>query len=125
MEKPRINQKILSKRLERVEVYVEQSMPAELDKLSARVKELEERAFMNKAVLTSAEAAEYVGISRSQLYKLTFSNRIPHYKPRGKMVYFDREELDDWMKRGGNSNNQEPTTNPHDYDEKKEQSNIE
>lgn len=50
-----------------------------------------------KEVLTSNEAAEYMGISKSYLYKLTMNNNIPHYKPMGKMCYFNREELVDWL----------------------------
>jgi len=36
-----------------------------------------------KEVLTSEEAAKYMGISKSYLYKLTMRQQIPHYKPMG------------------------------------------
>lgn len=52
-----------------------------------------------KKILTSEEAAIYMGISQSTLYKLTSSRSIPHFKPRGKMCYFDREELERWLQR--------------------------
>ncbi len=52
-----------------------------------------------KKILTSEEAAAYMGISQSTLYKLTSSRSIPHFKPRGKMCYFDREELEHWLQR--------------------------
>lgn len=45
------------------------------------------------------EACVYLGISESLLYKLTSSKEIPHYKPRGKMLYFDKTELDAWLKQ--------------------------
>ena len=45
--------------------------------------------FCTKEVLTSDEAAEYMGISKSYLYKLTMRKQIPHYKPMGKMCYFN------------------------------------
>ena len=48
-----------------------------------------------KDVLTSDEAARYMGISKSYLYKLTMRGEIPHYKPMGKMCYFNRTELED------------------------------
>lgn len=51
-----------------------------------------------KEVLTSAEVARYMGISMSCLYKLTMRKQIPHYKPMGKMCYFDRLELQKWLK---------------------------
>ena len=50
-----------------------------------------------KRVLTAEEAARYMGITRSYLYKLTMQNKIPYSKPLGKMVYFDREELEHWL----------------------------
>ena len=50
-----------------------------------------------KKVLTSSEAAQYLGISMSYLYKLTMTRAIPHYKPTGKLCYFDREELEAWL----------------------------
>lgn len=50
-----------------------------------------------KEVLTSAEAAKYMGISMSYLYKLTMRQQIPHYKPMGKMCYFNRLELEQWL----------------------------
>ena len=50
-----------------------------------------------KEVLTSDEAASYMGVSKSYLYKLTMEKKIPHYKPMGKMVYFNRQELEQWL----------------------------
>ncbi len=50
-----------------------------------------------KEVLTSDEAARYMGVSKSYLYKLTMKQQIPHYKPMGKMCYFKREELEQWL----------------------------
>ena len=53
--------------------------------------------FCTKEVLTSDEAAKYLGISKSYLYKLTMKQQIPHYKPMGKMCYFNRLELEQWI----------------------------
>ncbi len=50
-----------------------------------------------KEVLTSNEAARYMGISMSYLYKLTMARAIPHYKPLGKMVFFNRLEIEAWL----------------------------
>ena len=50
-----------------------------------------------KEVLTSDEAAKYMGVSKSYLYKLTMQQKIPHYKPMGKMCYFNRLELEGWL----------------------------
>ena len=53
--------------------------------------------FCTKEVLTSDEAAKYMGISKSYLYKLTMKQEIPHFKPMGKMCYFNRLELEEWL----------------------------
>lgn len=50
-----------------------------------------------KEVLTSDEVAKYMGVSKSYLYKLTMLKRIPHYKPMGKMCYFNRKEVEEWL----------------------------
>lgn len=55
--------------------------------------------FCTKEVLTSDEAARYMGISKSYLYKLTMRGEIPHYKPMGKMCYFNRTELEAWLQQ--------------------------
>ena len=45
-------------------------------------------ALYAKTMLTSDEAARYMGISKTYLYKLTMLRKIPYYKPMGKMCYF-------------------------------------
>ena len=50
-----------------------------------------------KEVLTTDEAARYLGVSKSYLYKLTMKQQIPHYKPMGKICYFNRKELEAWL----------------------------
>ncbi len=52
-----------------------------------------------KKPLTFDEAARYLDVSKSHLYKLTSANKIPHYKPQGKRVYFTTAELDTWLLR--------------------------
>jgi excisionase family DNA binding protein len=52
-----------------------------------------------KRVLTVPELAAYTGLSQSYVYKLTSTHAIPHYRPQGKLVYFDRFEIDEWLKR--------------------------
>ncbi|MDR2886759.1 MAG: helix-turn-helix domain-containing protein, partial [Bacteroidales bacterium] len=36
-------------------------------------------------------------LSKNYLYKLTSGNLIHHYKPQGKMLYFEKEELEEWL----------------------------
>lgn len=51
----------------------------------------------SKNMLSAAEAAVFLGMSKSYLYKLTSSRRVPYYKPNGKRIYFNRAELEEWM----------------------------
>ena len=54
--------------------------------------------FTTKEVLTSDEAARYLGVSKSCLYKWTCARQIPHYKsPTGKLCFFNRAEVEAWM----------------------------
>ena len=66
-------------------------------KVLERLERIERLALLNKSVLNFDEVAVYTGLSKSTLYKLTSSKKIPHYKPSGKLLYFDRKELDSWL----------------------------
>jgi excisionase family DNA binding protein len=58
---------------------------------------IEAAALSQKNVLSFEEAARYMGISKSDLYKKTSNRTIPHFKPRGKMVYFERVQLEQYL----------------------------
>lgn len=47
--------------------------------------------------LSFKEACVYLGFTPSYLYKLTYRKAIPHYKPAGKMLFFSKCELDEWI----------------------------
>jgi len=52
-----------------------------------------------KQVLNFDEVATYTGLSKSYLYKLTSTGQIPHYKPNGKICYFNKIEIDNWLQQ--------------------------
>lgn len=52
-----------------------------------------------KNVLNIEDVAILTGFSKSHIYTLTSKNEIPHYKPNGRTVFFDRSELEAWLKR--------------------------
>lgn len=62
-----------------------------------RLDRLEKLLVGYKEVLTFDEACDYTGISRSYLYKLTASGIIPHSKPNGKMLFFEKAKLVEWL----------------------------
>ena len=67
--------------------------------IEERVYELEQLLFINKNMLSFDEASKSLNLSKSYLYKLTSGNLIPHYKPQGKMLYFEKAELEAWLRQ--------------------------
>ena len=67
--------------------------------LEMRVEELERMLFLTKNVLSFDEVSTFLNLSKSYLYKLTSGNLIPHYKPQGKMLYFEKSELEAWLRQ--------------------------
>jgi len=51
----------------------------------------------DKKLLNFDEAAKYLSISHSHLYKLTSKRKITFHKPQGKVLYFFKSELDEWI----------------------------
>ena len=64
-----------------------------------RIKVLEHILFDAKDVLTLEEAALFMGISKSSLYKMTHKHELPFYRPNGKLIYFEKSELLKWMRQ--------------------------
>ncbi len=87
--------------------------------LEQRVADIEQAIAMagitQKEVLTFDEASHYTGLSKSWLYKLTSTKQIPHYKPSGKLCYFDRVELDAWIKQNRVSTTDELQSEAQSY----------
>ena len=82
-----------------------------MDDLARRVVVLENVLCIGKDVLTLEEAAMFMGISRSTLYKMTHNNVIPFYRPNGKLIYFEKSELLAWMRRSRVSSKEEVSDN--------------
>lgn len=69
----------------------------EITELQAQLDRIEATALSNKNVLTFDEAARYMGVSKSDLYKKTSNRTVPFSKPRGKMCYFERVQLEAYL----------------------------
>jgi excisionase family DNA binding protein len=78
-----------------------------LERLSQIEQKIDEQALLQKSVLNFNEACRYLEISPSHLYKLTSTRQIPHFCPQGKKLYFNRQELEDWLQRNRQSTNEE------------------
>ncbi|MEO6190257.1 MAG: helix-turn-helix domain-containing protein [Saprospiraceae bacterium] len=51
----------------------------------------------NKTYMSLEEAAEFLSISKSELYKKTASQSIPHYKLSRRLIRFEINELKNYM----------------------------
>ena len=58
---------------------------------------IKEHNILSKEILTLEEAAVYLQLSKSSVYKLTSNKEVPYYVPGGKKIYFRRPELDEWI----------------------------
>ncbi len=76
---------------------------------------IESQSINTKEVLNFNETCQYLELSQSHLYKLTSSGAIPHYKPNGKKIYFNRQELDTWLLRNRASSKEEIEQEAADY----------
>ena len=72
-----------------------------------RIKVLEHLLFDAKDVLTLEEAAIFLGISKSSLYKMTHKHELPFYRPNGKLIYFEKSELVKWMRQNRSMSEEE------------------
>ena len=67
--------------------------------IEQRIEELEYLVYASKNVLSFDEASKFLSLSKSYLYKLTSAGLIPHYKPQGKMIYFEKNILEEWLRQ--------------------------
>jgi excisionase family DNA binding protein len=90
-----------------------------MDEILNRLKIIEEHVLAQnlimKEVLNFNEAARYLELSHSHLYKLTSAGNIPFYKPNGKKLYFNSTELNQWLLRNKNSTKNELEQQAADY----------
>ena len=52
-----------------------------------------------KSILSVEEAAEFLNMKPSYLYKLTSDKKITFFKPLGKLIYFKRSDLEAFLLR--------------------------
>ena len=100
MAKKKTEYELLAKRIEPLEMQVKELTTVEPEVINERLKSIEETLYTTKDILNMKEVCQYLDISQSLLYKLTCSGEIPHFKPRGKMIFFEKKELIEWIKKG-------------------------
>lgn len=69
-----------------------------VQELKTRIETLENVIFENKQVLSMEEAAIFLDLSKSSLYKMTHKHELPFYRPNGKLIFFERADLLNWVR---------------------------
>lgn len=94
-----------SKRVAEIHQFIEQFDSKE--EFTGLIKELKRNLFYLKDELTIGEAAKYLGVSVSTLYKMTMNNEIVFYRPGKRRLYFKRQDLQQWMSTNRQATNEE------------------
>ena len=53
----------------------------------------------NSGYLSPEQAASYLNVSKSMIYKLGSLNVFPRYKPTQGLVYYKKQDLDQWIEK--------------------------
>lgn len=70
-----------------------------LNRFNRLEKLLTERNLNEKEFLNVDEASLYLGIKKSTLYKFTHTRKIPYFCPEGKLIFFRRTDLNEFLLR--------------------------
>ena len=86
-----------------------------LQSINDRLRNIETLLLSQKTVLNFDEVAVFTGLSKSHLYKLTCSGGIPCFKPSGKHIYFNRQEIEQWLMQNRKPTNVEIDSQVKNY----------
>lgn len=81
------------------------TLTEKVDQLEERLDRIESKLLLaipgaqDGRLLTTEEAAVFLGMTIDGLRGLTHRKLIPYYKPNGKNMYFDVDELIAWQKK--------------------------
>lgn len=91
------------------------------DELLRRISNIERLLEARKTKpLNLVEAAKYLSISQSHLYKLTSQRKIICHKPNGKYLYFFKEELDEWIRKTSSQESEDSSQESEDSSQNEE-----
>jgi excisionase family DNA binding protein len=90
-----------------IKVTDNESLQLKIESLDHRIESLENLLRDSKEVLTLEEGALFLGISKSSMYKMTHKHEIPFYRPNGKLIFFEKAELLNWVRQNRNRSDSE------------------
>lgn len=75
--------------------------------IASRLDRIERKMLSQKKILNMDELSDYTGWKKSHIYRMTSKREIPFYKPMGGSIFFNREEIDEWLLRNRNATAEE------------------
>ena len=72
-----------------------------------KLNRIEKYIFGLKEILNVEELSDYTGFKKSYIYKLVHSNSIAFSKPNGKVLFFERKKIDEWLLRNSHKSHEE------------------
>jgi hypothetical protein len=71
-------------------------MPTEI---LQELREIKQLLALNKKIWTLEDFCTFTGLSKQYAYHLTSTGKVNCYRPFGKMIYFDAEEVIEFLKQ--------------------------
>jgi|SRR5699024_7751021 len=92
---------------------IKESMEKEL--IIEKLNRIEKHIVGLKEILNVEELCDYTGFKASYVYKLVHKRTIPFSKPNGKMLFFERKKIDEWLLSNSYKSNDELKQAALDY----------
>ena len=54
--------------------------------------------YVGKEFYSLDEAADYLSVSKGYVYHMSSNNEIRTYKPKGRLIYIARDDLNEWIR---------------------------
>ena len=71
----------------------------EFNQINERLSKIERLVLLSsKDVLTIEEVSIMTGFTVSNIYRMTSNKTIPYYKPLGGKIFFDKAEIENWLR---------------------------
>jgi hypothetical protein len=83
--------------------------------LLQELQEIRRLLSLQKEVLTLEEFCTYAGISKHQAYHLTSKQAIKSYRPFGKMLYFQKDDVIDFLLQNPNKSQKQILRGSNNY----------
>ena len=77
------------------------------DEIISILKEIDRKLGLQKEVFNIDDFCAYTGFSKAYTYTLTSSGSIRYYRPLGKQIFFDAEDVKTFLRQNPSISNKE------------------